>query len=98
MSDESYKPDSWDPADEDWEQLFPSTEAKGELNPPPRKPPTAVGSAASEPEPRPTRPERVWAGPRRSNVPRPVAQAVDAVLDMLDSIGDIVRTWGTRRV
>ena len=97
MSDE-YKPDSWDPADEDWEQLFPSTEAKGGLNPPPHKPPTAVGSAASEPEPRPPRHERGWGIPRRTNVPRAVAQAVDAVLDMLDSIGDIVRTWGTRRV
>jgi hypothetical protein len=95
MTDE-YKPGSWDPADEDWEQLFPSTEAKGELNPPPRKPPTAVGAAPSEPEPRPPRSERGWSRPRRSDVPRAVAQAVDAVLDMLDSIGDSVRGWVTR--
>jgi hypothetical protein len=97
MHDE-YKPDRWDPADEDWEQLFPPTEAKGELSPPPRKPPAAIGAAASEPEPRPPRPDRGWSGPSRTNVPHAVAQAVDAVLDMLDSIGDIVRTWGTRRV
>jgi hypothetical protein len=95
---DEYKPDSWDPADEDWEQLFPSTEARGELNPPPRKPPTAVGSAASEPEPRPPRPERGWGIPRRTNVPRAVAQAVDTVLDMLDSIGDTVRSWGIRGI
>ena len=68
--DAEYKPDTWDPADEDWEQLFPSTDAKGELIPLPRKPPTSVGSAA--------------------------AKAVDAVLDLLDSIGDSVRAWGTR--
>ncbi len=95
MSDE-YKPDSWDPADEDWEELFPSTEAKGELIPPPREPPTAVGSATSGPEPRPPRSERGWARPRRSDLPRAVAQAIDAVLDILDSIGDTVRAWGTR--
>lgn len=90
MSDQ-YKPDSWDPADEDWEQLFPSTEAKGELTPPPREPPTAVGPGASEPEPRPPRP-----APAGWNVPRPLSQAVNAVLDVLDSIGDTVRSWGTR--
>ena len=96
MSDE-YKPDSWDPADEDWEELFPPTESKGELNPPPPKPPTAVGSSASDPEPRRPRPERGWGSFRRRNLPRGVAEAVDAVLDILDSTGDIVRAWATRR-
>lgn len=96
MPDE-YKPDTWDPADEDWEQLFPPTESKGELNPPPPKPPTATGSAASEPEPQPPRHERGWGRLSRRNLPRGVAEAVDAALDILDSTGDILRAWATGR-
>jgi hypothetical protein len=94
-----HTPNGWKPADEEFEQPLLSTEEKGQLIPPPRKPPTAIGAAASEPEPRPPRPARGWGRPTvgsGGSVPRAVSQAVDAVLDVLDSIADTVRSWGTR--
>lgn len=93
-----YPPDYWSPAEpDDSLEVFPATEDKGELIPPPRKPPTAVGAEAAEPEPRPPRPSRRWDIPtRRSDVPRSVAQAIDAALDVLDSIGDTIRSTATR--
>lgn len=91
-------PDYWSPAnDDDSLEVFPATEAEGELTPPPRKPPTAVSAEAAEPEPRPPRPSRRWDIPtRRSDLPRNVAQAIDAALDVLDAIGDSVRATATR--
>lgn len=92
-------PDYWSPANDDDDSLevFPATETKGELTPPPRKPPTAVTAEAAEPEPRPPRPSRRWDIPtRRSDLPRNVAQAIDAALDVLDAIGDSVRATAAR--
>jgi hypothetical protein len=78
---------------EDAREASLSTEAKGELTPPPRKPPTAVSAAASDPEPRPPRPLGRWtAPPRRTDLPPAIARAVDAALDTLDSIGDAIRS------
>lgn len=71
---------------------FPSTESKGQLVPPPRKPPTAVSAPASGPEPRRALPARRWQSPAtRSDVSQAMLRAVDAALDMLDSLGDAVR-------
>jgi hypothetical protein len=92
-----YVPNGWMPSDDEPEQPFASTQAKGELIPPPRKPPTAIGAAASEPEPRPPRPARGWR-PAAPDLPRPFSQAVNAVFDVLDSIADAVRSWGARRI
>ena len=91
-------PDGWPSReDDDGLEVFPTTEAKGELTPPPRKPPTAVSADASEPEPRPPRPSRRWdIPPRRSDLPRGLAQAIDTALDILDSIGDSVRSTAAR--
>ena len=79
------------------EDVSPPTETKGELVPPPRKPPTAVSGPVSDPDPRPPRPSRPWRSPApRETVPRAVAQAIDAALDVLDSIGDSVREAASR--
>ena len=91
-------PNGWMPPDDEAEQPFLSTQEKGELTPPPRKPPTAIGAAASEPEPRRPRPVRDWRRPTARNVPPPFSQAVNFVLDVLDSIADAVRSWSARRV
>ena len=83
--------------DEPAGDVSPPTETRGELVPPPRKPPTAVSGPVSDPEPRPPRPSRPWRSPApRETVPRAVAQAVDAALDVLDAIGDSVREAATR--
>jgi len=99
MSSDKNPPDYWSPAsdDDDLLEVFPTTEPKGDLVPPPRKPPTAVSADAAEPEPRPPRSSRRWDIPtRRSDLPRGVAQAIDAALDVLDSIGDTIRSTATR--
>jgi hypothetical protein len=97
MSSE-HSPNGWPSSeDDDSLEVFPATEPKGELTPPPRKPPTAVSADASEPQPRPPRPSRRWNfPPRRSDLPVGVAQAIDAALDILDSIGDSVRSTAAR--
>ena len=92
-----FTPSGWTPDDESSAEPFPATEPDGVLTPPPRKPPTAVSADASEPEPRPPRPIRKWDRPTRGPaVPREVVQAINAVLDVLDSIGDSVRTTAER--
>ena len=89
-----FTPSGWVPEED---ELAPLTEPKGELTPPPRKPPTAVSGAVSGPEPRPPRPSRVWDRPAQApRFPSPVVQAVDAVLDVLDAIGDSVRATADR--
>ena len=90
-------PSGWTPADDERsDDLAPSTETKGELTPPPRKPPTAVAADAADPEPRPPRAVRRWDRPARGDLAGAVVRAVDSVLDVLDSIGDSVRTAAER--
>ena len=75
----------------------PSTESKGELVPPPRKPPTVVSAPASGPDPRRQLPARRW--PTRtghSDVSEAMLRAVDTALDVLDSVGDAVREAALR--
>jgi len=97
MRDE-FPSDDWFASNEDAGETTPPTEPKGELTPPPRKPPTAVAGDASEPEPRPPHSVQRWNRPTsRPRLPRDLVHAVDAVLDVLDSIGDAVRT-GVRRI
>jgi hypothetical protein len=68
------------------EEPAPPTEAKGELVPPPRKPPTAVGVAGQPPKPpRPPDPldlpEVRWARLR---------ELMDRAFDVLDAAGDAI--------
>ena len=92
-----FVPSGWTPADDERsDDITPPTETKGELTPPPRKPPTAVAADAAEPEPRPPRTVRRWDRPERRGMPGAVVRAVDAVLDVLDSIGDSIRTTADR--
>ena len=70
------------------DELTPPTQIQGDLNPPPRKPPTAIGADAADPESRPPRPWPI----RRRDVPNPVAQALDTALDVLDKLGDTIRS------
>lgn len=88
----------WFAPDQDAGDVTPPTEPKGELTPPPKKPPTAVAADASEPEPRPRKSIERWHRPQsRPRLPRDLVRAVDAVLDVLDSLGDAVRE-GVRRI
>ena len=91
-----YAPDGWTPGSDDLDDVAPQTEPKGELIPPPRKPPTAVAADAAEPEPRPPRSVQRWKRPTRGPVPKAIVRAVDAVLDVLDSVGDAVRAAAGR--
>ena len=95
MSSE-HSPDGWPSSEDDGLEVFPVTESKGELTPPPRKPPTAISADAAEPEPRPPRPSRRWDIPTRRDLPRGLVQAIDGALDILDSIGDSVRATAAR--
>ncbi len=88
--------DPWTPSDGDEAGEVPETEPKGELTPPPRKPPTAVAADAAEPEPRPPHSVQRWNRPTGPKLPRPIVDAVDAVLDALDTVGDAVRTAARR--
>ena len=68
------------------ENPAPPTESQGELVPPPRKPPTAVGVTGQPPRPpRPPHPEDLpevrWSGFRR---------LVDRAFDVLDAVGDAI--------
>jgi len=65
----------------------PETAPSGDLSEPPRRPPTAVATSASGPQPRPLRPHRLRRSARMSRV----EEAVNTVLDVLDGIGDAVR-------
>ena len=67
----------------------PATAPSGDLSEPPRRPPTAIATSASGPAPRPHR-------LRRSARMSRVEEAVNAVLDVLDGIGDLVRTAAAR--
>lgn len=67
----------------DDEPILP-TETSADLNPPPIKPPTAIGAEASDPEPRPPRLER-----RSSNA---LVRTIDSALDALDKLGDMIRS------
>jgi hypothetical protein len=75
---------------------LPSTEAKGQLVPPPRKPPTAVAGPVSGPEPGRHLPAPRMEATARSDVSRAMLRAVDNALDMLDSIGDALRAAAAR--
>jgi hypothetical protein len=69
----------------------PPTEAQGELVPPPRKPPTAIGVAGQPP--RPPHPDDDPEMPRRR-----VWQFIESVFDVLDAAGDAIATrLGLRR-
>jgi len=93
-----FQSDDWFASDEDAGDVTPPTEPKGALTPPPIKPPTAVAADASEPEPRPPRAIERWNRPAsRPRLPRDLVRAVDAVLDVLDTVGDAVRE-GVRRI
>jgi len=89
-------PNAWSPSGEPADDVALPTESKGERVPPPRKPPTAVSGPISDPEPRPPRPSQPWGRPVRTTLPRAVVDAVDAALDVLDSIGDSVRAAASR--
>jgi hypothetical protein len=67
----------------DDEPILP-TQTSADLNPPPIKPPTAIGAEASEPESRPPRPGRPG-----SNA---LMRAIDSALDALDKLGDMIRS------
>jgi len=96
MSSE-HSPDGWPSSeDDDGLEVFPVTEPKGALTPPPRKPPTAISADAAEPEPRPPRSSRRWDIPTRRDLPRGLVEAIDGALDILDSIGDSVRATAAR--
>ena len=76
---------------------FPPTESEGQLVPPPRKPPTALTAPASGPDPRRQLPARRWQSPTgHSDVSEAMLRAVDAALDVLDSVGDAVREAALR--
>ena len=65
----------------------PATQAQGDLDPPDRRPPTAVGAAAPSPPPQ-RRPTRVNPGAWRR---RPAwTRGLDLVLDALDFAADRV--------
>jgi hypothetical protein len=69
----------------------PPTEAQGELVPPPRKPPTAIG--VSGPLPRPPHPDDDPEMP-----PRGLRLFLERVFDVLDAAGDTLATrLGLRR-
>ncbi|HUQ79529.1 MAG TPA: hypothetical protein VM076_00250 [Gemmatimonadaceae bacterium] len=71
----------------------PVTLSQGELVPPPRKPPTAISASPAGPEPRPPRPLRGRTSGRTGfPLPRELVRAVDAALDILDDLGDALRT------
>ena len=76
---------------------LPSTESEGQLVPPPRKPPTALSAPASGPDPMRQLPARRWQSPTgHSDVSQAMLRAVDAALDVLDSVGDAVREAALR--
>ncbi len=84
--------DDWFDDSESFEAPPQATEPSGDLNEPPRNPPTTVATFAA-PEPRPPRPPHRWRGPARTSR---VMAAVNAALDVLDGIGDAVRTAAAR--
>jgi hypothetical protein len=94
MSSEQLPNDRQPSDDVDSGELFPATESRGELVPPPRKPPTALMASAATPEPRPPQPVYGWR--RTPTVPGALVRAVDAVLDVLDAVGDSVRATADR--
>jgi hypothetical protein len=83
--------------DSDAEEVpAPPTEPQGELVPPPRTPPTAIGAAGLPP--RPPRPPRPVDPEDLPDVPwRRLRQALDRAFDVLDAAGDaIARRIGLR--
>ena len=83
--------------DADQAEQPPTTESSGQLVPPPRKPPTAIATFASQPEPRPPLPVRRWRSPAgSSDLERAIVRTVDDVLDVLDEVGDAVRETALR--
>jgi hypothetical protein len=67
----------------------PDTQPAGELVPPPRKPPTAVASAAPDPAPG-ERPIAVRAWRRTGRPLSALGGFVNGVFDVLDSLGDSI--------
>jgi hypothetical protein len=86
-------PDQHPSDSEHIEGMAPAPEPAGQLTPPPRKPPTAVASFVSGPEPRPPRSVQPWGRKPRES---PLVGAVNAALDVLDAIGDAVRAAAAR--
>lgn len=80
------------PNERESEWISPEPAPAGDLSEPPRYPPTAVGTFASAPEPRPPRPTRQSRATRKARV----RDAVNAMLDVLDGLGDAVRTAAAR--
>lgn len=83
---------SRDPIDPEPAEPSPETAPSGDLSEPPRRPPTALATSAAGPEPRPPRPHRLRRSARMSRV----EEVVNAALDVLDGIGDAVRTAAAR--
>ena len=78
------------------EDFSPPTQPDGELVPPPRKPPTAVGTAAPDPAPG-EKPIAVRAWRRRSAQLTALSGIVNGVFNVLDAVGDrIAETVGLR--
>ncbi|MFN2397854.1 MAG: hypothetical protein ABR543_04320 [Gemmatimonadaceae bacterium] len=69
--------------------LEPVPEPRGDLLPPPPRPPTAVGEAT--PFPAPERRPRLRSSERVEGLPQNLFRVVDGVLDTLDAIADTVR-------
>ena len=65
----------------------PRPESTGDLLPPTRHPPTAVGLVTPPPPPRP----RALPRPRRTGLLAALRVGVDAVLDAADTVGDAIR-------
>lgn len=70
------------------DEFVPETEPAGSLDPPRRKPPTAVAADASAPAPG-ERPLGVRAWKRKTSV-SVVARTVHSIFDALDAIGDTI--------
>ena len=70
-----------------FDSTAPDTQSQGDLDPPSRKPPTAVAGAAPSPSPgeRPLA-VRAW----RQRPPTLVASAISTIFDVLDLIGDTI--------
>lgn len=65
----------------------PQTEPSGDLMPPTRHPPTAVGIATPPPPPR----QRALPRPRRTGLLATLRAGIDATLDAADAVGDAIR-------
>ena len=73
---------------------LPLTAPAGDLDPPKRRPPTAVGADASEPvPPRPPRAHHHVYRERIVEIGPDLRPALDAALDRLDAVADGIAGW-----